>query len=179
MSKYCAVRWHAAAREISCDSRRISERNSRKVFAAAKCLLRNRAKVAANKRRAVAPQTLELFTQCPERQYGVMLIFTTNFEPKFSTNFRNRKLLRSKSLEIAPKSMSPVGAQLAHDSERSPTTVPSVGMLRHVRLHAGLFDRNFRKFFAAAKFCVRNYPRKIEPKCLAIGDGDAQPCHEL
>ena len=47
------------------------------------------------------------------------------------------------------------GAQLAHDAERSPTTVPSVGMLRHVRLRA-ILDRKFRNFFAGrAQNCTR------------------------
>ena len=34
-----------------------------------------------------------------------------------------------KMREIVPKSMPPGGAQLAHDPKRSPTSVPSVGML--------------------------------------------------
>ena len=44
--------------------------------------------------------------------------------------------LRSISREIAPKSIPPGGAQLAHDLQRSPITVLSVRMLRHVRLRA-------------------------------------------
>ena len=58
--------------------------------------------------------------------------------PKFSKIFRARKILRSKSREIAPKSMLFRGAQHAHDPQRSPTTVPSVGMLWRVRLRAVL-----------------------------------------
>ena len=45
-------------------------------------------------------------------------------------------ILGSKSREIAPKSMRPGGAQLAHDPQRSSTSVLSVGMLRRVRLRA-------------------------------------------
>ena len=71
--------------------------------------------------------------------------------------FRGRKILRLNSREIAPKSMPPVGAELAHDPRRSPTAVPSVGMLRRVRLRAilsGFPTEIFEKKFAAAKFSV-------------------------
>ena len=89
------------------------------------------------------------------------------FPTEIYENFRGRKILRSKSREIAPKSMPPCGAKLAHDPQRSPTTVPSVRMLRHVRLRA-ISDRNFRKIFAAAKFS-----REITPK--SVPPDDAQP----
>ena len=51
-------------------------------------------------------------------------------------NFRGRKILRSKSREIAPKSVSLGDAQPRTDPERSRTSVPSVSMLRRGRLHA-------------------------------------------
>ena len=62
--------------------------------------------------------------------------FAADFRPKVSKNFRGRQILHSKSRVIAPKSMPAGCAQLAHDPERSPASVPSVGMLRHVRLRA-------------------------------------------
>ena len=39
----------------------------------------------------------------------------TGFRTEIFENFRGRKILRSKSREIAPKSMPPGGAQLPHD----------------------------------------------------------------
>ena len=48
--------------------------------------------------------------------------------------FENFSLPRNFAFEIAPKSMPPEGAQLGNDPQRSATTVPSVGMLRPVKL---------------------------------------------
>ena len=44
--------------------------------------------------------------------------------------------MRSKSRENAPKSVPPDDVQPCHDPKSSPSTVPSVGMLRRVRLRA-------------------------------------------
>ena len=62
--------------------------------------------------------------------------FAVDFGPKIFKIFRGRKIFRPKSREIAPKSLPIGGAQPCHEPQRSPSTVPSVGMLRHVRLHA-------------------------------------------
>ena len=123
----CAERRHAAAREITCDSERISDRNFRKTF-------------------------------------------------------RGRKILHSKSREIAPKSMPPVGAELAHDPQRSPTTVPSVGMLRRVRLRAILsgFRIEIFEFFSRPRnFEVgtrRNPCRLVTRSLLTTLRGPQQLC---
>ena len=61
-----------------------------------------------------------------------------DFGPKFSKFWRGREIFHPKSREIAPKSMPPGDAQLANDPQRSPTSVPSVGMLWRVRLRAVL-----------------------------------------
>ena len=53
--KHCAERRHGAAREISCDSQRISDRNFRKIFAAAKFCVRNRARSRRNPRCPTTP----------------------------------------------------------------------------------------------------------------------------
>ena len=104
----CCERQHAAAREISCDSGRISDHN-----------------------------------------------------------FRGRKNLRSKSHGNAPKFMPPGGAQLLDDPQRSPTSVPSVSMLRQVRFRA--IRGGFRtENFAAAKFCVRNRMRSRRNPCRLV-----------
>ena len=51
--RHCAECWHAAAREIRCDCRRISNRNFRKIFAAANFCIRNRARSRRNPCRSV------------------------------------------------------------------------------------------------------------------------------
>ena len=100
----------------------------------------------------------------------------------FDRNFRKfcaaAKILHSKSQEIAPKSMPPGGAQLAHDPVRSPTFVPSVGMLRRARLRA-ILDRKVRNFSAAAKilnFRPRSHENLIAPKSMP--PGGAQLAHD-
>ena len=77
--------------------------------------------------------------------------FGADFGSQISKKFRGRKILRSKSREIAPKFMPLGGAELDHDPKRSPTAVRSVGMLWRVRLRR-ISDRKIRKIFAAAKF---------------------------
>ena len=53
--KHCAERRHAAAREIPCDSQRIPDRKFRKIFAAAKFCVRNRARSRRNPRCPTTP----------------------------------------------------------------------------------------------------------------------------
>ena len=89
------------------------------------------------------------------------------FRTEIFENFRGREILRSKSREIAPKSMSLRAARHAHDPQRSPTSVPSVGMLQRVRLRA-ISDRKFRKFCAAVKLCVRNRARSRRNPCRLV-----------
>ena len=75
-------------------------------------------------------------------------------------------------LEKAPKRAAPLVLQPGHDPQRSPNSVPSVGMLWRVRLRA-ISDRNFRNFCAAGKFCVRNRarsrPKSAVPHVLQHG----------
>ena len=54
-----------------------------------------------------------------------------------------------------------------YDRMRSLTTVPSISMLRRVRLRA-ISDRKFRNFFAAAKFCVENRVRSRRNSCRFV-----------
>ena len=94
--------------------------------------------------------------------------FSADFRPKFSKFFGGRKNFRSKSREIAPKSMPAGDAQLPQDHLRSPTSKPSVSMLRRVRLRAvlsGFPTEIFRNFSAAAKFFVRNGVRSHRNPC--------------
>ena len=93
--------------------------------------------------------------------------FGADFGPKFSKNFVAAKFLRSRSREIAPKSVRPGGAQLPHDPMRSPTTVPSVGMLCRVRLHA-ISSRFRTEIFENSKFCVRNRVRSRRNPCRLV-----------
>ena len=104
--------------------------------------------------------------------------FAADFGWKFSKRFRDRKILRSKSREIVRKSVLPDDVQPRHDPQRSPKTVPSVGMLRRVRLRA-IFDRKFRKIFAAAKFLTFGPIRKSCANALkSVLLDDARPCRE-
>ena len=80
------------------------------------------------------------------------------FRIEFRKKFRGREILRSKPREIAPKPAVPHVLQPSHGPQRSPDTVPSVGMLRRVRFGAILsefLNEIFEKIFAAAKIrCV-------------------------
>ena len=95
--------------------------------------------------------------------------FAVNLGPKILKFFRRRKIFRSRSREIAPKALPIGGAQPCHEPQRSPSTVPSVGMLRHVRLHAICGEsrtdklRKKLKFFRRRKI-FRPKSREIAPK---------------
>ena len=124
--------------------RAILDRNFRKCFAAAKICVRNSVRSRRKPCRRVVRSLLgtlggpKHLCRRASACCGACdcVRFSADFRPKFSKNFRCHKIFRSKSLEIAPKSM-PLGcAQHAHDPQRSPTTVPSVGMLRRVNLRA-------------------------------------------
>ena len=94
---------HHAAREIRCDSRRLSDRNFRKSSAAATFWVRDRAEIRSSPRAAACARASEVPSHCAERP-------------------------RAAAREIRC------------DSRRNS-------------------DRNFRNFFAAAKFCDRNRAR--------------------
>ena len=106
--------------------------------------------------------------------------FGADFGPKFSKkiNFRDRKILRSKSREIAPKSLPPGGAQLAHFPYRSPTSVASVSMLCRVRLRAirSEFGTEFFENFRGRKI-FRSNSREFAPNSMP--PGVAQLCLDL
>ena len=128
-------------------------------------IARERAEIRVCRRFAALPRPSEVHQHCAERRHAAPRDIACDFRPKFSKIFGGRKIFRSKSHEIAPKSMPPGDAQLAYDPQRSLTTVPSVGMLRRVRLHA-IFDRNFRKISAALRwkkreFCERFYVQRF------------------
>ena len=107
--------------------------------------------------------------------------FGADFGPKFSKKFCGRKILRSKSREIAPKSMPPGGAQLHHDLKMSLTSVQSVSMLCRVRLRAissgfELWTETFENYFRGRKI-LRSKSREIAPKSMP--PGGAQLPHDL
>ena len=54
--------------------------------------------------------TLEVLNSCAERRHAAAREIASDFGPKNSKNFRGRKILRSKSREIALKSMRAGGA---------------------------------------------------------------------
>ena len=78
-----------------------------------------------------------------------------------------RYVLPCKNDEIAPKSLPIGGAQPCHEPQRSPSTVRSVGMLWRGGFRRDS-DRNFSKFFAAAKFFVRNRARSRRNPCRFV-----------
>ena len=106
------------ARAILCDLERISDRNFRKFsrpqnFAFE--IARDRAEIHAAWWCAASSRPLEVPNICCERQHAVPREISCDSGRISDRNFRGRKILRSKSREVAPKSMPPGGAQLAHD----------------------------------------------------------------
>ena len=88
--------------------------------------------------------------------------FWRNLAQFRTQSFATVKNLRNFRSKFAPQCMPPGGAQLAHGLQRSPTAVPSVGMLRRESLRAircGFPTEIFEKNFAAAKVCIRNRVR--------------------
>ena len=81
--------------------------------------------------------------------------FAADFRPKFSKIFRGRKILRSESREIAPKSALPDDAKPRHEPRRSPNAVLSVGMLWRVRCRA------IRSGFRTEIFEIFSRPQKF------------------
>ena len=116
---------------------------------------RDRAVIHAALWRAASSRPLEVPNICCERQHAAAREITRDSRPKISKFLRGREILRSKSREIAPKSMPLGGAQLAYDPQRSPTSVASISMLRRVRLHAirnGFRTEIFEKFSRPQNF---------------------------
>ena len=93
------------------------------------------------------------------------------FRTEIFENFRGREILRSKSREIAPKSMPPRGAQLADDPQRSPTTMPSAGVLIANDSHRNSRAYNCRKMGSRAHFIgLRVLRSKVDNRHLkALG----------
>ena len=118
VSRHYVERRHAAAREIPCDSQRISNRNFRKFsrpqnFAFE--IARDRAEIHAACLCLACLRPLEVPNICCERQHAVPREISCDSKRISDRNFRKFKILRSKTREIAAKSMPPGGAQLPHD----------------------------------------------------------------
>ena len=123
------------------------------------------------------PRAVEILKHGTDCRHAVPRRISSRFGLKIFNFFRGRRIFRSKSREIAPKSMPIGGAQPCHEPQRSPSTVPSVGMLRHVRLHAICGESRTENFeFFRGRKILRPKSREIAPKSLSIGD--AQSCHE-
>ena len=135
-TSYCAERRHAAAREIRCDSRRSSDRNFQKNFAAAKFFDRNRAR----SRQISLLTVLQRLTDRPRfvnlPQHHAAREIRCDSRRLSDRNFRKFPRPQHFGFEIAPKSALLRVLQLRHDPQRSLNTVPSVGMLRRVRFGA-------------------------------------------
>ena len=102
---------------------------------------------------------------------------SNRISPKFSKKCRGRKVLRSKSCEITPKSVPPGGAQLADDPQRFPTTVPSVGVLiaSDSQRNSDRISPKFSKKFRGRKI-LRSKSCEIAPK--SVPPGGAQLPHD-
>ena len=85
----------------------------RKIFAFE--IARDRAEIPAAWLCAAILRPLEVPDICFERQHAVPREISCDSERISDRKFRGRKILRSKSREMAPKSMPPGGAQLPHD----------------------------------------------------------------
>ena len=137
----CCERQLAVPREISGDSQPLSDRfgNVSQNFRGCK-ILRSKSREIAPK--SVPPGCAQLCHDPVRSRTSVASVSLLcrvklcAFGPKFSQNFRGRKILRSKPREIAPKSLPPGGAQLRQDPSRSRTSVASVSLLCRVRLCA-------------------------------------------
>ena len=130
-------------------------------------IARDRAEIHAGWWCAVFSRPLEAPDIRCERQHTAAREISCDSGRISDHNFRGRKNLRSKSHGNAPKFMPPGGAQLLDDPQRSPTSVPSVSMLRQVRFRA--IRGGFRtENFAAAKFCVRNCARTRRNSCRLV-----------
>ena len=169
--KHCAERRHAAAREIRCDSRRISDRNLRKKF-------RDR-KILRSKSREVAPKSAVPHLRTVNHTSPVCELptiprgardsvrFSANFDrrPNFSKIFRGQHRFR---LENAPKRAAPRVLQPGHDPQRSPNSVPSVGMLWRVRFGAILGEfltEIFEKISRPRNFAIEIARDRAEIRC--------------
>ena len=133
-------------------------------------IARDRAKIHATWWCTASSRPLEVPNICCERQHAVPREISCDSERISDRNFRGRKILRSKSREVAPKSMPPGGAQLRHDPCRSPTSVATVSMLCRMRFGAirsgfrtEIFE-NFRNFKIH-----RSKSREIAPKSMPPG----------
>ena len=87
------------------------------------------------------------------------------FRTEIFENFRGRKILHSKSRQIAPKSAVLADLQPRQDVQGSLKSVPTVRMLRRVRLHAnrsGFRIENFEKFSRPQNFPLEIARERIE-----------------
>ena len=127
-------------------------------------IARERAEIRVGRRFAALPRPSKVQQHCAEPRYAAAREIAGDVGPKFSKSFRGRRIFRSRSRENAPKSVSTEDLQPCDDPQRFISTVRSLGMLRRVRLRA-MSDRNFRKFYAAAEFFVRNRARTRRNPC--------------
>ena len=164
---------HHAAREIRCDSRRISGRNFRKISAGRTFWVRNLAETRCTPRGAARPQSLEVPKLCAERQHAVAREIRCDSRRISDRNFEKFSRPRNFAIEIA-RDRAEIRCPLRAAARPQPLEVPKLcaerrhAVAREIRCDSRrLSDRNFRNFFAAAKFCDRNRARS-RPNSLCL-----------
>ena len=158
------------ARAIRCDLLRIFDRNFRNLFAAAKFCDRNRARSRQNP----VPHVLLRLTTRPRfvnwPHHHAAREIRCDFQRISDRNFRNFPKPQHFGFEIAPKSAVPRVLQPGHDPQRSPDTVPSVGVLWRVRFGAirGEFLTEIFEIFSRPRnFAIETGVHEIAPKSCA------------
>ena len=159
------------ARAIRCDLLRIFARNFRNLFAAAKFCDRNRARSRQNP----VPHVLQRLTTRPRfvnwPHHQAVREIRCDFQRISDRNFRNYfPKPQHFGFEIAPKSAVPRVLQPGHDPQRSPDTVPSVGMLWRVRFGAirGEFlTEIFETFSRPRNFAIETARDRAEIRCAS------------
>ena len=173
--EHYAERRRAAAREIRCGSRRVSDLNFRKFFAAAKFFDRNRAKsaVAHVLQRLARVNTSPRFVNCPQH-YAAREIRC------HSRRISDRNLRKnSAAAKFCVRNRAEIRCAPRAAAWQQPSGVPKhCAERRHAAARAircdfsSISDRNFRKIFAAAKFCDRNRARSrrnsLCPTCCSL-----------
>ena len=118
-------------------------------------IARDRTEIRAGLSCTACARPAEVPDICAERQHAVPREILCDLERISDRNFRGRKILHSKSRQIAPKSAVLVDLQPLHDVQGSSKSVPTVRMLRRVRLHAnrsGFRTEIFEKFSQPQNF---------------------------
>ena len=146
-------------------------------------IARDRIEIPADWWCATSPRPADVPKHCAERRHTAARRNSSRFGPKILEIFRGQNFFHPKSCGIAPKSL-PIGcAQPRHDPQRSPSTVPCVGTMRHVRFRAilsGFPTEIFEKFSRPRNFRARSRRNACCPTTRSLATtcrGPQALCH--